>query len=203
MCSILRPRKWCLSFLTLLVISITFYGTSGHAETLHCSDEYGYPLQVSHCEAALLNVPQGALPSIFTTREDNQYVTVPQRFVDHTRLPLCAITIDLDGHSKTDVFVLIPWDEIRKIAARVIERCIGTIAKGGISTFGLSRTYDAFIPPEPYDPITAQAVISPDGSVDSVAVPPDHEGGVSKFLCLCLALMASPTLEPCAGRFGS
>lgn len=151
-----------------------------------CNERFGHPLQTSRCMAALENVPDSLLPSIFTTRtrsETNNYEQVPLRFVDAATNPACAITVDLEGHSMNDVFVLVPWNEIRALALHVIEYCVAAGSKGGTTTFGLHHVFEAIISPTPYDPSVEPAVVvNPDGSVDSVAMPPALARSISESL---------------------
>lgn len=158
-----------------------------NAQIKTCGKVFGHPMTEIPCEAALSNLPQGNLPSIFTTREKadtNNYNQVPIRYFDAADNPSCTITVDLDGHSKNDVFVLVPWNQIRSIAAQIIERCVGRFQKGGIQIHGLEQTFEGLIPFTPYDPVTAAPaqVVNPDGLVDptSVAIPVDYEDGISK-----------------------
>ena len=142
-----------------------------------CTKQYGHP-PLSACEAALNNLPYGELPSIFTSRTSeptNNYITVPQYYVDSAH-PLCAITIDLDGHSTRDVFISVPWNTIRNITTGIIDRCIARINIGGWETFGLKRAFDAVISPSfigSEDGGSTAAVADPDGTITSVAVPED------------------------------
>ena len=111
---------------------------------------------------------------------------VPKRYVDSTVSPACAITVDLDGHSLNDVFVLIPWDHVRLLAHIAINACVRDHAEGGISLFGLNRTFESIIYRVPYDTRINSAlhdtvdVMNPDGSTDSVAVPAGSEDGISE-----------------------
>ena len=156
-----------------------------------CASAYGYPLLLPPCQEALSTIPQGSLPSIFTTRQStasNNWIQVPQRFSDHEDNPSCTITIDLDGHSPHDVFVQIPYDQVRSLAQIIIHACVTTRAIGGYVNYGLHSTVQALLEPTTYDgnpvPDTSfpSAVQQPDGVVDSVAIPPPLfvEGGYSK-----------------------
>ena len=143
-----------------------------------CSAIYGI-LRRAPCEVALEGMPTGSIPSIFTTRTSDagsNFVTVPKRYVDAEVLPRCAITIDLDGHSRNDVFVLIPWKKIRSIVEDILDDCVDGYAWGGFETWGLKRPFDAVINPtlyNPNNPVPAQ-VEQPDGTLDTsvVAIPP-------------------------------
>ena len=127
-------------------------------------------------------MPATSLPTIFTTRTirggGSNFVTVPKRFVDSEERPNCVITVDLDGHSQHNVFVLLPWTEIRAMAEELLDACVVGLGWGGFETYGLKKTYDALINPTLYDPDEANnpvpaAVEQPDGDVDSVAIPSD------------------------------
>ena len=199
-----RLVKNSLSSLSPLAITITVHAILCNAQVKDCDKEYGRPLDKSRCEVALSNLPRGALPSIFTTRRKtgtNNFVQVPKRYVDATRIPACAITVDLDGHSQHDVFVLVPWNSIRLIAAEIIEECVGIFTTGGISTYGLNQTFEAFIAATPYDPsinaIRAEpaSVLNPDGSIDSVAIPAEHRDGISESSFPCSILSCSPIVH--------
>lgn len=178
-----RPNNFLQSSVATLLFGITV-----SADITVCGARFGKPLERSRCLAALSNLPGGTLPSIFTTRthsETNNYEQVPQRFVDAADNPACAITIDLDGRSMNDVFVLVPWIEIRTIARHVIEHCVARSIKGGISTFGLHQVFEAIISPTPYNPSVEPAtVVNPDGSIDSVAMPLGSARGISESLIL-------------------
>ena len=101
-------------------------------------------------------------------------------------VPACAITVDLDGHSLNDVFVLIPWDQVRHLAQIAINVCVDVHAEGGISFFGLNHTFESIIYRVPYDTRINSAihdtvdVMNPDGSIDSVAIPAGSEDGISE-----------------------
>ena len=171
-------------------------------DAMSCNPILGEGLKRSPCEAALANLPRGALPSIFTTRQSeprNNWNQVPVRRVDSDHNPECSITIDLDGHSQNDVFVLVPWDKIRAMAQDVIGICVDGFSWGGWETYGLNATFEALMPPAPYhaipppDPAT---VVNPDGSEDSssVAMPEGYGGrhGFSKSYSN-LFILSSPT----------
>lgn len=147
-----------------------------------CGAIYGAP-STAPCQVALQGLPTGSIPTIFTTRTSdsgNNFVTVPKRYVDSETGPSCAITIDLDGHSKDNVFVLVPWKKIRTIVQDIIDSCVDRSHWGGFETFGLKRTFDAVISPafsEPNDAHNAvpAQVEQPDGTLDTtvVAIPSD------------------------------
>ncbi|KAL8818190.1 MAG: hypothetical protein Q9191_007995 [Dirinaria sp. TL-2023a] len=134
------------------------------------------------CNIALEAMPKGALPSIFSPRAsimDNAF-TLPRFYVDSAERPRCVITIELDGHSNRNVFVLIPWDKIRDMAEIIMDTCIplGGYGWGGTATFGLQRTFDALVNLAPYDREEGQLaepaeVTQPDGSGGFVAIPAD------------------------------
>jgi len=138
-----------------------------------CGAIYG-PLSTSPCQVALQGLPSGSIPSIFTTRTSasgNNFVTVPKRYVDSETHPSCAITIDLDGHSKDNVFVLVPWKKIRIIVQDIIDGCVDRSHWGG---------FDAVIDPTLFEPNEANNAVpaqveQPDGTLDTtvVAIPPD------------------------------
>jgi hypothetical protein len=168
-----------LSFPTLIQHGSTdFVGP----DVSSCGAIYG-ALSTSPCQVALQGLPSGSIPSIFTTRtsaSDNNFVTVPKRYVDSETHPSCAITIDLDGHSKDNVFVLVPWKKIRTIVQDIIDGCVDRSHWGGFETFGLQRTFDAVIDPTLFEPNEANNAVpaqveQPDGTLDTtvVATPPD------------------------------
>lgn len=159
-----------------------------------CSRLYGHPLSSLSCWAALEKIPRGSLPTIFTTRErsaDNNWVQVPVQYYDaglDSNIG-CRITIDLDGHSQNDVFVLIPYDIVHDIVQDGIENCVDMRGIGAFSTYGLRNTFQSLLTPTAFDGSAISdsqtyAVQQPDGTIDSVAVPPDPvvEGGYSKLL---------------------
>ena len=162
-----------------------------------CTPAFGRPLLLPPCQEALSTIPQGTLPQVFTTRQSaagNNWIQVPQRYSDLEDNPSCTITIDLDGHSPRDVFVQIPYDQIRTLALIIIHSCVATRAEGGYVNYGLQSTVQALLEPTAYDgsaisnSSSASAVQQPDGVVDSVAVPPPLvvEGGYSKSLQVLL-----------------
>ncbi|KAL8827061.1 MAG: hypothetical protein Q9191_003417 [Dirinaria sp. TL-2023a] len=129
------------------------------------------------CETALSNLPRGTLLSIFTTRQGaptNNWNHVPKRYVDLVDNPKCSITVDLDGHSLHDVFVLVPWDKIRAIAEDVIGFCVKDLSWGGWETYGLNASFEALMPPSPYDSLSPAAPTGP-----AVAYNPDGSGGIA------------------------
>lgn len=147
-----------------------------------CDAIYG-ALSAAPCQVALQGLPTGSIPTIFTTRTSdsgNNFVTVPKRYVDSEIRPSCAITIDLDGHSKDNVFVLVPWKKIRTIVQDIIDGCVDRSGWGGFETFGLQRTFDAVIHPALSQPNDAHNAVpaqveQPDGTLDTtvVAIPSD------------------------------
>jgi len=182
-----RPNSFSVSSIATLLFSIAVSADLGTDEVTVCDKRFGKPLDISRCMAALSNLPDSTLPSIFTTRthsDTNNYEQVPRRFVDAANHPACAITVDLEGHSQNDVFVLIPWIEVRAIARHIIDYCVGRSTRGGMSTFGLHHVFEAIISPTPYNPGPEPAVIvNPDGSIDSVAIPPGPtDGRISESL---------------------
>lgn len=160
-------------------------------DALFCSEFLGRPLSHVSCQAAVDNLPQGTLPTIFTTRAHtatNNYVQVPIRYgdteLDHSS---CMITVDLDGHSRTDQFVLVPWDVVRKMAQEVVDRCVDVIHRGGYITYGVERVFESLLDPTAYEgehtEILPAWVQQPDGTVESVAIPPTRaENKYSKFV---------------------
>ena len=86
------------------------------------------------------------------------------------------------------MFVSVSWDNIRLIAADLIERCVDGFNSGGMSTYGVHRSFEGVINAEPYDPsinpirVEPVDVVNPDGSIDSVAVPEGHADGISEFI---------------------
>lgn len=177
-----------LLLLAVLVIPRAFLC---NAQIKVCGVHYGVRLQKPRCEAALSKLPEGHIPSIFTTREGRvppNYVQVPQIFHDNDENAECTITVDLDGHSLSDIFVLVPWNKVRQLAAVIIEDCVAPYMKGGFNTFGLNRTFEALIPMTPYDtrvnPVRGRPaeVENPDGTTDdSVAMPAGYDDGPSEY----------------------
>ena len=86
------------------------------------------------------------------------------------------ISIDLDGHSKKDVFVSVPWNTVRNLTENIIERCVDGPGMGGWETFGIKQSFDATINPvEPGPDANVGSgpvgVVNPDGTVTSVGFP--------------------------------
>ena len=148
-------------------------------DTQACSRFLGRPLYHLDCQAAVDSLPRGSLPSIFTIRARttfNNYIEVPVYHVNSQFNPSCMITIDLDGHSRTDQFVSVPWDEIRQMAQAIVYRCVDRFQLGGFITFGVGRTFESLIFPTTYGtdhvPIPNPAsVLQPDETVSFVAIP--------------------------------
>ena len=146
-----------------------------------CSRFLGRPLIHEECQAALDNLPRGTLPSIFTTRAHtatNNYVQVPVRYSNNDLRPGCSVTIDLDGHSLSDQFVFVPWDEIREMAQSIVDTCVDFLNCGGFITYGVGRTLESLIHPTGYrgdgaEILTPASVRQPDGSIAYVAIPSD------------------------------
>ena len=183
---ICRLVKRHFSHLAVLVIACALLC---NADFRLCSVHYGALMQKPRCDAALFKMPEGNIPSIFTTRQGRvppNYVQVPQIFRDNDEHAECTITVDLDGHSQSDIFVLRPWNEVRRYTAMIIDDCVAQYTKGGIDTFGLNRTFEALVPMTPYDtrvnPVRGAPaeVENPDGTVgDSVAMPAGYDDGPS------------------------
>lgn len=158
-------------------------------DALFCSAFLGGPLSKQSCQATVDNLPQGTLPTIFTTRAHtatNNYVQVPARYGDIELGYSCTITIDLDGHSRTDQYVLVPWDEVRKMAQAVVDGCVDGLHRGGYITYGIGRVFESLLDPTAYEgghtEIPPAWVQQPDGTVDTVAIPPTRaENEYSKF----------------------
>lgn len=144
-----------------------------------CSQFLGYPLGRQACQAAVNNLPRGTLPSIFTTRAHtaaNNYIHVPVLYTDAEPHPTCMVTIDLDGHSRSDQFVFVPWDEVREMAQVIVDTCVSSINRGGFITYGVGRTLESLIHPTTYggnnaDIPTPAWVRQPDGTIEYVAIP--------------------------------
>lgn len=144
-----------------------------------CSQFLGRPLSLWACQAAVDNLPSGTLPSIFTTRAHtatNNYIQVPVRYTDAEANPSCMITIDLDGHSQSDQFVFVPWNEIREMAQIIVDTCVAFFDHGGFITYGVGRTLEALIHPTAYGGNNAEVpapawVQGPGGTVEYVAIP--------------------------------
>ena len=140
-------------------------------------------------------MPEGALPSIFTIRpssRENNWIQVPKQYNDGDRADHgCTITVNLDGNSNRDVFVLVPWDAVREMAQIVIEACTNWLGTGGFITYGVGRTLDALSGPVLYDVDgeripTPGWVVQPDGSLNAVAVPYGETPGYSKSWSIAL-----------------
>ena len=137
------------------------------------------PLDHRACQGAVDNLPRGTLPSIFTTRAHtatNNYIQVPVHYTDAEPNPGCMVTIDLDGHSKDDQFVFVPWNEIREMAQVIVNTCVDLVNRGGFITYGVGRTFESLIHPTTYegnngDIPTPAWVLQPDGAVEFVAIP--------------------------------
>lgn len=161
-----------------------------HPNTASCNPGYGHPLIRWPCEIALSDIPSESVPRTFSTKVKNQaddWERLPLRYVDNTAKPACVITVDLDGHSQSDVSVTISYDMIRNIAINVKKNCVHRLSWGGWETYGLNATFRALVPPMAYDgsvPRQAAAVENPDGSIDSVGLPEGTSGvdGFSKYL---------------------
>lgn len=186
MCSVWNSVRLRLPSLTLFFFYFILHCAPGLAEITYCSFRYGYHLDPRRCELALANVPEGALPRIFTTRANDNYLQVPRRYYDSIQGPACVITVDLEGHSREDVYVLVPWNEIRLIAAKIIQECVVDSGTGGFSTFGVNQSYEAIVASVPYDTsinpvrVRPQEVVNPDGSIETIAVPATQDEGISK-----------------------
>ena len=157
-----------------------------------CSQFLGRPLGHEDCQAAVDHLPRGTLPGIFTTRAHtatNNYIQVPVRYNDEDLGPSCSVTIDLEGHSLTDQFVLVPWDEIRDMAQAVVDSCVDILNRGGFVTYGIGRTLESLIHPMAYGGDDAKIptpawVRQPDGSIAYVAIPsPPAVNEYSTFGC--------------------
>ena len=88
------------------------------------------------------------------------------------------ITIELDGHSKQDVFVSAPWNALRNITNGIIERCVDGPGMGGWETYGIQDAFDAVINPAEITSTPGSApvgVVNPDGFVTSVGFPVDSD----------------------------
>ena len=146
-----------------------------------CSASLGRFLTRRGCQVAVDNLPRGHLPRIFTTRAHtatNNYIQVPLQYSDSRTRPTCKVSINLDGHSRTDQFVFVPWDEIRQMAQVVVNRCVGQWSTGGVITYGLGNTFESLVSPTPYEETsipTPAWVWQPDGAVDFVAIPSTPE----------------------------
>ena len=157
--------------------AVASYPVSPDAQA--CSLIHGHPLGHRACQAALDNLPRGTLPSIFTNRAHtatNNYIQVPVRYWDIGDEPSCMITIDLDGHSQSDQFVFVPWNEIREMAQIIVDTCVDIFNRGGFITYGVGRTLEAMIHPTAYGGNNAEVptpawVQQPDGTVEYVAIP--------------------------------
>lgn len=179
---------WVMALLGYLPTALAWQRYPVPPDKMSCSKELGRPLARWKCQAAIDQMPKGRLPSIFTTRQrspENGWVTVPQRFHDNQGINGCIVHIDLDGHSTKDVFVMVPWDEIREMAQIIMDSCVWQMGSGGFITYGLGKTLQSLTGPVLYDingrevprPAWAQ---QPDGSINAVAVPYDKGAGYSE-----------------------
>ena len=154
-----------------------------------CSTFFGQPLIREPCQAAVDNLPRGTLPSIFTTRAHtatNNYIQVPIRYGNTESNPSCMVTVDLDGHSRTDQFVFVPWDEIRKLAQLLVDSCVSLLHRGGFITYGVARTFESLLDPTSYwggnaEIPTPAWVWQPDGTIESIAVPSTDDDTTFKY----------------------
>ena len=159
-----------------------------------CSASLGHPLSLSSCLEAFSAIPQGILPSTFTTRQSvatNNWIQVPKHYSHSNNHPSCNITIDLEGNSQHDVFVRLPFNALRKIARSIIRACVIGSADGGYTNYGLRDAAFALLEPTAYDgsaikESNATAVQQPDGSVDSVAIHLPLKVDVVSFLTISL-----------------
>ena len=171
--------KWYIFTLASLYVRSATGSYPVSPDVQACSNSLGRPLYHSDCQAAVDSLPRGSLPTIFTTRAhttSNNYIQVPVRHVNAQPNPSCMITIDLDGHSQSDQFVSVPWDEIRQMAQVIVTRCVDRMHLGGFITFGLGRTFESLVFPTTYGtgnvPIPIPAwVWQPDDTVEFVAIP--------------------------------
>ena len=163
------------------------YGVGAYPESPDaraCSQFLGRPLGHGECQAAVDNLPRGTLPSIFSTRAHtttNNYIQVPVRYNNDEIRPSCSVTIDLEGHSLTDQFVFVPWDEIREMAQALVDSCVDMLKCGGFITYGISRTLESLIQPMAYGRGNANIptpawVRQPDESIAYVAIPSRSAG---------------------------
>lgn len=154
--------------------------------TSSCSPGYGNPLIRWPCEIALSEMPTGSTLKTFSTKaksRNDDWIQLPQRYVDEDAQPACVITIDLEGHSQRDASFSVSYDTIRIIAQNVMNNCIGGHGWGGWETYGLLNTFQALRRPEPYDgSIAQQAAVfeNPDGSISSLGLP-EGTGGINGF----------------------
>ncbi|CAD6593016.1 MAG: hypothetical protein ASARMPREDX12_006656 [Alectoria sarmentosa] len=86
------------------------------------------------------------------------------------------ITIDLDGHSQSDQFVFVPWNEVRDMALQLVDSCVYFLSRGGFITYGVGRTLESLIYPTTYGGDNAEFpypawVWEPDGTAEFVAIP--------------------------------
>ena len=172
-----KPYLFLFCFSSFLKRAMGAYPESPDARA--CSQFLGRPLGHAECQAAVDNLPRGTIPSIFTTRTHtatNNYVEVPVRYNDNDLSPSCSVTIDLEGHSLSDQFVFVPWNEIREMAQAVVDTCVDILNRGGFITYGIGRTLESLIHPMAYGGDDAKVptpawVRQPDGSITYVAIP--------------------------------
>ena len=170
-------KKLCL--LSLIASPYQVYAVDSYPQlpdTLACSRVYQRTLGHGACQAAVDNLPRGALSSIFTTRArtaTNNYVQVPVSYADAEPVSNCVVTVDMDGHSQNDQFVVVPWDDIREMAQAVVDTCVGPWTRGGFITYGVGRTLESLIHPTAYgaNNPTPAWVLQPDDTVEYVAIP--------------------------------
>ena len=179
----LRSSVWHfagrLCLCALLISPHIFHTVTSYPEppdALGCSRTLGRPLSHWACQVALDNLPRGSLPSVFTTRahtRTNNYIQVPVRNAGVEPRPDCVVTIDLDGDSVNDQFIVVPWDEIRKMTQRIVDTCVKLLGGGGFITYGVGRTLETLIAngENNDDNPTPTWVRQPDDTVEYVAIP--------------------------------
>ena len=184
-----RCKLVICTVLYLLSFSFAYRDYPVPPDRFSCTKELGRPFSRWRCQNAVDSMPRGSLASVFTTRSSspkNNWIHVPKRYGDGDRADHgCTVTIDLDGNSNKDVFVMVPWDDIHEMAQIVMDSCVNYLGSGGFITYGLGRTLEAMTGPVMYDVNGARIaapgyVEQPDGSVDAVATPYDKLAGYSK-----------------------
>ncbi len=150
----------------------------------YCSTCLGfkYPAMAA-CLATWQDISRRNLSCIFVTQlrtSTNDCFQVLQSYAYNKLKSQRTTTIDLDGHSETDEFVLVPYDVIRDMTQDLVTKCV-TGQMGGRMTYGMKGTLDSLLKPTAYDgsalyvPLPA-VVEQPDGNTGLFVFPPPAVG---------------------------
>lgn len=186
--------QWSSTWLPLTASPYVAYAVGPYPvspDAQRCSGVLGRPLGPLACQAVVNNLPRGTLPSIFTTRARtpvNNYIQVPVLYTNAGPDPACMVTIDLDGHSLTDQFIFVPWDEVRKMAQSIVDSCVSPMNRGGYITYGIGRTLQSLVHPTTYEGNNADIptpiwVRQPDETINYVAIPSTPAADEYSELC--------------------